>query len=36
MVEIVGIQIETRLISKTGALRKFATNLAAGVCAAFA
>ena len=36
MVEIVGIQIETRLISKTGALRKFATNLAAGVSAAFA
>ena len=35
-VQIVGIQIESRLISKTGALRVFAANMAAGVAAAFA
>lgn len=35
-VQIVGIQIESRLISKTGALRVFAVNMAAGVAAAFA
>ncbi len=35
-VQIVGIQIESRLISKTGALRLFAANMAAGVAAAFA
>lgn len=35
-VQIVGIQIETRLISKTGALRTFAGNMAAGISAAFA
>lgn len=34
-VQIVGIQIESRLISKTGALRTFAVNMAAGVAAAF-
>lgn len=34
-VQIVGIQIESRLISKTGALRTFAANMAAGVSAAF-
>lgn len=34
-VQIVGIQIESRLISKTGALRVFATNMANGVCTAF-
>lgn len=34
-VQIVGIQIECRLISKTGALRVFAVNMAAGVAAAF-
>jgi hypothetical protein len=34
-VQIVGIQIESRLISKTGALRVFAANMAAGVSAAF-
>ena len=35
-VKIVGIQIESRLISKTGALRVFAANMAVGVSAAFA
>ena len=35
-VQIAGIQIESRLISKTGALRVFAANMAAGVAAAFA
>lgn len=35
-VQIVGIQIESRLISKTGALQVFAANMAAGVAAAFA
>lgn len=35
-VQIVGIQIEIRSISKTGALRLFAANLAAGMSAAFA
>lgn len=34
-VQIVGIQIESRLISREGALRLFATNMAAGVTAAF-
>ncbi len=34
-IQIVGIQIESRLISKTGALRVFAANMAAGVTAAF-
>lgn len=34
-VQIVGIQIESRLISRAGALRLFATNMAAGVAAAF-
>jgi len=34
-VQIVGIQIESRQISKTGALRMFAANMAAGVAAAF-
>ncbi|WP_226797685.1 McrC family protein [Cupriavidus necator] len=34
-VQIVGVQIESRLISKTGALRTFAANLVAGVSAAF-
>ncbi|MDP9896661.1 5-methylcytosine-specific restriction endonuclease McrBC regulatory subunit McrC [Variovorax boronicumulans] len=34
-VQIVGVQIESRLISKTGALRAFAANMAAGVSAAF-
>ena len=34
-VQIVGIQIESRLISRAGALRLFATNMAAGVTAAF-
>lgn len=36
IVQIVGIQIESRLISKAGALRAFASNLAAGVSSAFA
>lgn len=35
-VKIAGIQIESRLISKTGALRVFAANMAVGVSAAFA
>ena len=35
-VQIVGIQIESRMISKMGALRVFAANMAAGVAAAFA
>lgn len=35
-VQIVGIQIESRLISKTGALRVFAANMTAGVASAFA
>lgn len=35
-VQIVGIQIETRQISKAGALRTFAANIAIGVSAAFA
>jgi 5-methylcytosine-specific restriction enzyme subunit McrC len=35
-VQIVGIQIESRMISKMGALRVFAANMAAGVSAAFA
>jgi len=30
-VRIVGIQIESRLISKSGALRTFSANLATGV-----
>lgn len=34
-VQIVGIQVESRLISKAGALRVFAKNMAAGVAAAF-
>ncbi|MDH1400054.1 McrC family protein [Aeromonas caviae] len=34
-VQIVGIQIESRLISRAGALRLFATNMAAGIAAAF-
>lgn len=34
-VQIVGIQIEIRLISRTGALKLFAANMAAGVAAAF-
>lgn len=34
-VQIVGIQIESRLISRAGALRLFAANMAAGVTAAF-
>lgn len=34
-VQIVGIQIESRFISKTGALRTFAANFASGVSAAF-
>ena len=34
-VQIVGIQIESRLISRTGALREFAAHVAAGVTAAF-
>lgn len=34
-VQIVGIQIESRLISRTGALRLFAANMATGVAAAF-
>jgi 5-methylcytosine-specific restriction enzyme subunit McrC len=34
-VQIVGIQVESRLISKTGALRIFASNMASGVAAAF-
>lgn len=34
-VQIVGIQIESRQISKAGALRVFSTNMAAGVAAAF-
>lgn len=35
-VQIVGIQIESRLISKTGALRVFAANLVTGILGAFA
>ncbi len=35
-VRIAGIQIESRFISKTGALRAFAANMAAGVAAALA
>jgi len=35
-VQIVGIQIESRLISKTGALRVFAANMASGLALAFA
>ena len=35
-VQVVGIQIESRLISKTGALREFAANLATGVLGAYA
>ena len=34
-VQIVGIQVESRFISKTGALRTFASNMASGVSAAF-
>lgn len=34
-VEIVGVQVESRFISKSGALRVFATNMAAGITAAF-
>lgn len=34
-VQIVGIQIESRLISRTGALREFAANLATGVLSVF-
>jgi 5-methylcytosine-specific restriction enzyme subunit McrC len=34
-VQIVGIQIESRLISRAGALRLFAANMATGVAAAF-
>lgn len=34
-VQIVGIQIESRLISKTGALRRFASNMASGLLGAF-
>ena len=34
-VQIVGIQIESRQISRTGALRVFAANMAAGLAAAF-
>ena len=34
-VQIVGIQIESRLISKTGALRMFAANIVAGISVAF-
>ncbi|MBP0635925.1 restriction endonuclease [Cupriavidus sp. AcVe19-6a] len=34
-VQIVGVQIEIRLISKMGALKTFAANMAAGVSAAF-
>ena len=34
-VQIVGIQVESRLISKSGALRVFAANMATGVTAAF-
>ena len=34
-VQIVGVQIESRLISKAGALKIFATNMAAGISAAF-
>ena len=34
-VQIVGVQNESRLISKTGALREFAANLATGVLGAF-
>lgn len=35
-VQIVGIQIESRLISRPGALKMFAANMAAGVAASFA
>lgn len=34
-VQIVGVQVESRLISRTGALKLFAANMAAGVAAAF-
>lgn len=34
-VDIVGVQIESRLISKAGALRAFSANMAAGVCSIF-
>lgn len=34
-VQIAGIQVESRLISRTGALKLFAANMAAGVAAAF-
>lgn len=34
-VQVVGIQIESRRISKTGALRVFAANMAAGISASF-
>jgi 5-methylcytosine-specific restriction endonuclease McrBC regulatory subunit McrC len=34
-VQIVGIQVESRLISMAGALRTFASNMASGVAAAF-
>lgn len=34
-VQIVGIEIESRLISRTGALKAFAANMAIGVAAAF-
>lgn len=34
-VQILGIQIETRQVSKAGALRRFAANIAAGVSGAF-
>jgi hypothetical protein len=34
-VQIVGVQVESRLISKTGALRAFASNMAGGISAAF-
>lgn len=35
-VQIAGIQIDSRLISKSGSLKVFAINMAAGVAAAFA
>jgi hypothetical protein len=34
-VQIVGIQVESRLISRTGALKTFAANLVAGITASF-
>jgi 5-methylcytosine-specific restriction enzyme subunit McrC len=34
-VQIVGVQIESRLISKSGALRTFSANVAAGISVAF-